>query len=107
MQPDVDSLHELFVGVEVLGSQPDLHLDEEMVIAWCQARAVRRVIKNLPVEEHDESICVSHGVGSRVVVQENDAFSEHPALFLRGTSTSEPYSVFHSKPLMLLCSLVP
>ena len=25
MQPVVDSIHELFVGVEVLGSQPDLH----------------------------------------------------------------------------------
>ena len=24
MQPDVDSIHELFVGVEALGSQPDL-----------------------------------------------------------------------------------
>jgi len=52
MQPDVDSIHELFVGVEVLGSQPDLHLGEEMVIAWYQVRTVRRVVENLPVEEH-------------------------------------------------------
>jgi hypothetical protein len=27
--------------VEVLGSQPDLHLGEEMVIAWHQVRNVR------------------------------------------------------------------
>jgi hypothetical protein len=53
MQPVVDSIHELFVGVEALGSQPDLHLDEEMVIVWRQVRTVRRVVGNLPVEELD------------------------------------------------------
>ena len=53
MQPVVDSIHELFVGVEALGSQPDLHLGEEIVIAWRQVWAVRRVVENLPVEELD------------------------------------------------------
>jgi len=38
--------------VEALGSQPD-HLGEEMVIAWCQVRTVRRVVENLPAEELD------------------------------------------------------
>jgi hypothetical protein len=51
MQPIVDSIHELFVGVEVMGGQPDLHLGEEMVIAWRQIQTVRRVAENLPVEE--------------------------------------------------------
>ena len=51
MQPDVDSIRELLVGVEALGSQPDLHLGEEMAIAWCQVRTVSRVVENLPVEE--------------------------------------------------------
>ena len=46
MQPDVDSIHELFAGVEALGSQPDLHIGEEMVIAWCK-------VGNLPAEELD------------------------------------------------------
>jgi hypothetical protein len=49
MQPVVDSIHELFVGVEALGSQSDLHLDEEMVIAWRQVRTGRRMGENLPV----------------------------------------------------------
>jgi hypothetical protein len=53
MQPVVDSIHELFVGVEVLGSQPDLHRGEEMLIAWHQVQTVRRVIENLPAEELD------------------------------------------------------
>jgi hypothetical protein len=53
MQPAVDSIHEFFVGVEALGSQPDLHLGEEMVIAWLQVWTVRRVVENLPVEELD------------------------------------------------------
>jgi hypothetical protein len=53
MQPVVDSIHELFVGVEALGSQPDLHLGEEMVIDWCQVRTLRSVVENLPVEELD------------------------------------------------------
>jgi len=52
MQPAVDSIHELFVGVEALGSQPD-QLGEEMVVAWCQVRTVRRVVENLPVEDRD------------------------------------------------------
>jgi len=41
MQPAVDSVRELFVGVEALGSQPDLHLGEEMAVAWRQVRIVR------------------------------------------------------------------
>jgi hypothetical protein len=53
MQPVVDSIHELFVGVEALGTQLDLHLGEEMVIDWRQVRTVRRVVENLPVEELD------------------------------------------------------
>jgi len=34
MQPFVDSTHKLFVSVEALGSQPDLHHGEGMVVAW-------------------------------------------------------------------------
>jgi hypothetical protein len=40
----------LYVG---LGSQQDLHLGEEMVIAWCQVGTLRRMVENLPVEELD------------------------------------------------------
>jgi hypothetical protein len=53
MQPVVDSIQELFAGVEALGSQPDLHLGEESLIDWRQLRTVRRVFENLPVEEID------------------------------------------------------
>jgi hypothetical protein len=44
MQPVIDSIHELFVGVEALGSQPD-HLGEETVIDWHQVWTVRRVVE--------------------------------------------------------------
>jgi hypothetical protein len=53
MQPVVDSLHELFVGVEALGTQPHLHLGEEMLITWYQVCTVQRVVKNIPTEELD------------------------------------------------------
>ena len=53
MKPGFDYIHELFVGVEALESQPNLHLGEEMVIAWRQVRTVRRVVENLPVEKLD------------------------------------------------------
>jgi len=59
MQPDVDSIHELFVGVEALGTQPDLHLGKEMLVAWCKVRTVRRVVENLPVEEFDFLIYIA------------------------------------------------
>jgi hypothetical protein len=53
MQPVVDSFHQLFIGVEALSTQPDLHLGEEMLIDWRQVRTVRSVVKNLPGEEID------------------------------------------------------
>jgi chemotaxis receptor (MCP) glutamine deamidase CheD len=53
MHPVVDSMHELFGGVEVLGSQSDLHLGKKMVIAWRQVLTVRRVVKNLLAEALD------------------------------------------------------
>jgi hypothetical protein len=53
MQPIIDSIHELFIVVEALGSQPDLNLGEEMVIAWRQVWTIKRVVENLPVEELD------------------------------------------------------
>jgi hypothetical protein len=53
MQPIFDSIHVLFVGVEALGSQPNLHLGVEILIAWCQVRTVRRVVENLPVDKLD------------------------------------------------------
>jgi len=53
MHPVVDSIHELFVVVEMLGSQPALHLSKEMVIALRQVQSVRRVVENLPLEELD------------------------------------------------------
>jgi hypothetical protein len=53
MHPALYSIHKLFVAVEVLGSQPDLHFGEEMVIAWLQVRTVRSVVENLSVEAFD------------------------------------------------------
>ena len=53
MQPVGDSIHDLFVSVKALGSQPDLSIGEEMVITWRQVWTVRRVVENLPVEELD------------------------------------------------------
>jgi len=50
MKPVVDSIHELFLGDEALGSH---HLGEEMVIAWRQVWTIRRVVENFPVEEPD------------------------------------------------------
>jgi hypothetical protein len=53
MQPVVDAIHELFFGVEALGTQLELHLGEEMVIACRQVRTVKGVVENLPIEEPD------------------------------------------------------
>jgi hypothetical protein len=37
MQAVADYIRELFVGVEALGSQPELHLGEEVVIAGARS----------------------------------------------------------------------
>jgi len=41
MQPVVGSIHEIFVSVEALDRQPDLHRGEERVVTWRQFRIVR------------------------------------------------------------------
>jgi len=107
MQP-VDSIHELFIGVEALVSQPDLHLGEEMVGSRlapgldCKGCSKISQLKSL-----SETFVRAAMWGPHVVVQENNAFSEHPVPFLFFRSTSEAYSAFHNKSLMLLWSLVP
>ena len=53
MQSVVAAIHELFVGVEALGSQPDLYLGEEMAVAWRQVRICKGLSRNLPVEEFE------------------------------------------------------
>ena len=37
----VETIHELFIGVEALGIQTELHRGEEMMVAWRQVRIVR------------------------------------------------------------------
>ena len=80
MQP-VDSIHELFVGVEALGSQPDLHLGEEMVIAWRQVRIIRGGRKISHLKRLSNPVVRAAVWGPGVVVQQNDAFSDYPAPF--------------------------
>ena len=75
MQPVVDSIHELFVGVEALGSQPR-HLGEEMVL---------RVVPGPDCKEGGRKsrswrALLKHLWGPRVVVQGNYAFSEQYVL---------------------------
>nr|CAD7201367.1 unnamed protein product [Timema douglasi] len=49
-QPFVDPIHELLIGLETLGTQPDLHLSGEMVVVCCQVRALRGMVRNLSVQ---------------------------------------------------------
>jgi len=81
MQPVVDSIHELLVGVEALGSQPDLHLGEEIVVVWRQVRIVRSGRKSPKLKSLGKTFARAAVWGPCVVVQENDAFSEQPAPF--------------------------
>jgi len=96
MQPVVDSIHEHFIGVEALGSQTDLHLGEEMVIAWRQVWSVRRVVGNLPVVYLDLSICASQGVGAHVVV-----ILSHRFVIIRFITYYAKYSVFKICPVRI------
>jgi hypothetical protein len=48
-QPRFNTFHELII-IEVLRSQLVFQLGEEAVVAWCEIRAIRRVVKQLPVE---------------------------------------------------------
>lgn len=44
VQPVVYSFHDILFGFEELGTHPNLHLAEEMVIVWRQVRFIREVI---------------------------------------------------------------
>jgi len=98
MQPVVDSIHELYVGVEALGSQLDLHLAEEMVVVWRQVRTVRRGGRKSPswrawLKHLWEPQCGA----TRCRAGERHLYWASRTFF---SSTSEAYSVFHNKPLV-------
>ena len=104
MQPVIDCIHELFVGVEALGSQPDLHVGEEMVIAWCQVRTVGGLSKISQLKSLIKTF-VRAAVWGRALCRTTTPLVSITRRFFG--STSEVYSAFHNKPLTLLWSLAP
>jgi hypothetical protein len=48
-QPCFDIFHQLLIIVEALSSQSVPQVGRQVVVAWSEIRAVRRVVKQLPV----------------------------------------------------------
>jgi hypothetical protein len=44
-QPRFDTFHQLLITVEALWSQPVLQVGKQVVVAWSEIRALRRVVK--------------------------------------------------------------
>jgi hypothetical protein len=50
VKPHCDTFHQLLIVVEALWSQPILQVDEQLLVTWSKIRALRTVVKQLPVE---------------------------------------------------------
>jgi hypothetical protein len=70
-QPHYDTFHELLIIVEALWlPQPFLQVGNQVVITWSKIRAVRWVVKELPVEMLQQCSSVSSCMQIHTVMKE-------------------------------------
>jgi hypothetical protein len=63
--------------VEALWSQPVLHLGQQVLAARSEIRAVRRVVKQLPVEMIQQCLSANSCMRARIVVDEHYTECQH------------------------------
>jgi hypothetical protein len=104
-QPRFDTIHQLLIIVEPLWSYPVLQVCKQMVIACREIRALRRVVKQLPVE-----ICQQFlSGGSCITDVHRHGGALHSMMAFHNFCSEWPYAVylvFCNTLLTLLWSLV-
>jgi hypothetical protein len=95
-QPRFDAFHQLLIFIESLWSWPVLQVGKQEVVARSEIMAVRRVVKQLPVEMLQQRSSASSCVRMRTVTEEYYTGCQYFTLFL----------VFRNTLVTLLWSLV-
>jgi hypothetical protein len=72
-QPHCDTFHQLVV--EALWSQPVHQVGKQVVVAQSEIRAVRRVVRQLPVEMHQQCWSVRNCIRACIVMEECQYFT--------------------------------
>jgi hypothetical protein len=90
-QPHFNTVHQLLIIAEGLWSHPVLQLGKQVVVAWSKIRAVRSVIKQLPVE------ILQHCSSASSCIQKHTVMEEHYTMPAFHAFCPEwPYAVFFS-----------
>jgi hypothetical protein len=84
VSPDTfDTFHQLLIIVEALWSQTALQVGKQVVVARSEMRAVRREVKQLPVEKLQQSLSASSytRMRTRFGMEEHYTVCQHSAPF--------------------------
>jgi hypothetical protein len=105
-QPHFDTFHQLSFIVEALWSQPVFQVGKRMVVAWSDIRAVRRLVKQLPVEMLQQCSSANSCMRMRFVMEEHYTGYQHSMPFVLNGQSYAVFLVFHDTLLTLLWSCV-
>jgi hypothetical protein len=92
-QPRFDTFHQLLIIVEALWSQPVPQLGKQVVVARSEIRAVRRVVKQLPVEMLQHCSSVSSCMRMRIFMEEHYTVCQHSMPVVLNEPTQFSFSV--------------
>jgi hypothetical protein len=102
-KPRSTIVHQL-ITVEALWSQPNLQVGKQMGGAWSEIRAVRRVVKQLPVETLQQCSSASSCVRTRIAMKERYTVCRQSTTSVLNGPTH--FLVFRNTLLTLLCPLL-
>jgi hypothetical protein len=86
-QPLLDTFHQLLITVEALWSQLALQIGKQMVVVRSEISAVRRVVKELPVEMLWQCSSASSCMQTRILMEEHYTCCQHSTTFTRNGPT--------------------
>jgi hypothetical protein len=79
-QPRFGTFHQLLIIVELLWLQPVLQVGKRVLVAQSEIRTVRRVVKQLPVEMHQQCSSVSSCMWMRIAMEVHSTICQHSKL---------------------------
>jgi hypothetical protein len=90
---------------DLLWSQPVLQVGKQVVVAWSEIRAARRMVRQFPVEMLQQCSSASSCMRARIVMEEHCTGCKHSMPFVLEWSCAVSL-VFRNTLLILLWSLV-
>jgi hypothetical protein len=82
-----NTIHQLIIIVKLLWSQPVLQVGKQVVVAQSEIRAVRKVVKQLPVEMFQQCSSVGSCMWTCIVMEEHCTVCQHSMPFFLNGAT--------------------